>query len=278
MLAVMNAAIEVVRALLEAGASVHTENDQKETALRCLPRNEAARRECFRLLITYGADVNQRDKSGTSLVLNAARSGDLDVVEFCLSKGADIDERELDPFQPSYDSNIFHFLAYGDFRDETDRSVARLLEKYVFTCPDMEKTRRVVEVRDRDGETLLHRFALMRMPHCVETLVRHGAPINALQKKHKREREGDAVFKTSWHQTPLDVIIAAMESRKKEMRTDKEYSKHEYEVFRHMDEAIVTTLQRAGGVLASKEVVRKPFVFDESRYGAHGGTRAFREC
>jgi ankyrin repeat protein len=268
MLAVMNSATDVVRALLEAGACVHTENDQKETALLYLPddgpEDETAYLEFLHLLVSHGADINQRSKSGVTVILRAAKNGIVAAVEFCLSKGADIGEREQSPHTSNEGDNVFHYLARGRrlYPPNKDLTVARLLERYVFACPDLEKKRRVIELGNAEGETILHRFASAGMPHCVESLACHGAPINALQQKYTRRHEGGVQFKMSWDETPLDAAMRAKDSWRESMERHRQYSKQEDEAFMQYHEAVVTILRRAGGVLAPKEVVRKPFVFD----------------
>jgi ankyrin repeat protein len=283
MLAVMNPATDVVRALLEAGASVHTENNQKETALLCLaedgPENEAAYLEIIGLLVSYGADINQRDKFGSTVIFRAAGNAAIDAVEFCLSKGAYIDEQIQGPSLEFEGKNVFHRLAGKDnpLRFKNDLKLARLLERHVFACQDPEKKRRVIECGDIDGETLLHRFASNAMLHCVQILVRHDAPINALKQRHTQEREGDFDFKLSWYETPLDAALRTKEDWMRDMETTRKHSKQHYEEFFQGHEAVITVLQQAGGVSASKEVVRKPFIFDRSRYGNGEYGRVFRE-
>lgn len=282
MLAVMNSATEVVQALLEVGANVHTENEEKDTALLSVTEtvsDGSDRLEIARLLVSFGGSVHHRGESGETLVVKAAAARDIDVVEFCLSKGADINERQQDPRSLREGATIFHLLASTDYYGkEGDIEVARLFERYVLGCLDLEKKRSVIELGDIEGETLLHCFANMRMPRCVETLVSYGAPINALQEKYTVDSGEDVSCKVSWHETPLDVAIHSLEELQREQEADGSHPKREYEELVGQCEVIITILRRAGGVLACKEVVRKPFVYDFSGSGPGGYQRALREC
>jgi ankyrin repeat protein len=284
MLAMMNSSINVVRALLEAGASVHTENDLGETALLCLPddgpEDEAAYLELLLIMVSSGADIKQRSTSGVTAILRAARNGVVDAVEFCLSNGADIDEREQSPYASDEGDSLFHILAHQGAPSPkgNDLAVARLLETHVFACPDLEKKRRVIEVGNLDGETLLHRCAWAGMPHCVEALACHGAPINALRRKYMLEHEGGLTTRKSWHETPLDAAMRATDTWKGNMEKYRKSSKQQNEDFMSRNEAVLTLLRRAGGVLAPKEVVRKRVVLDWSRSNGGHKLRALREC
>ncbi len=296
MLACMNMATDVVRTLLEAGASVRTENDVEQTALHCIPGERAACLECVCLLVSYGADINHRDKYGGTVLLRAAYAKCLEVVEFCLFKGADIDVREQHPLAIEKGENPFHLLAGGSsdpilldrwdrdillqdrwdkgielvdkkdrnivLSDKWDLALARLLERYVFACPHSEKKRRIIESGSPSGKTILHVYALFAMQHCVAASILHGAPVNAIERNPVRNREGDVIYGT-----PLDAAIRGKKNRAI-ARESKLLTKLEYEDSLRRADAVIELLQRAGGVsISDAEITKKRLVSGDTDTG-----------
>ncbi|ERF73239.1 hypothetical protein EPUS_08790 [Endocarpon pusillum Z07020] len=292
MLACMNSATDAVRTLLEAGASVRTENDVGQTALHCISRERAACVECVCLLVFYGADINHCDKYGGTVLLRAAFAKCLEVVEFCLAKGADIEVQEQHPLAIEKGEGPFHLLSPvrsdmifqdrwdRDFllqdrwdegielvdkkdrnivlRDKWDLKLARLLERYVLACPHVEKKRRVIEFGSPSGETILHVYALYAMQHCVAALILHGAPVNAIER-NPAQTQGDFVYGT-----PLDAAIRGKKRRAKG-RESKTFTNSEYEDSCRKADAVIDMLQRAGGVsISDAEITKKWFVPGET--------------
>jgi ankyrin repeat protein len=249
---------KVIRALLAAGASVSTDNNLGEAALHCLPQDPTSSLECVKLLVSYGADVNHRDSRGSAPILRGAQYGLLDVVEFLLSAGADIDERDYVSHMADQGTNFFGFLARSDYSHERsiyerngDERVARLLETYVFSSPDEEKKRRVVDVGNLLGETLLHRFAKRNMPRCTEALLRQNVPVNALHEcfiYSPRTR----IKSTVWYETPLDSVLAVKALRERNMSLHREWSVEEYNRIAEVSNEIIQILSRAGGKTTPK--------------------------
>jgi ankyrin repeat protein len=85
-------ALEITKALLEAGADPNTKDDDGITLLICLlwlkPSPDVAL-QISELLISHGADVNAKSAEGNTALTGAcARKGYDDVVKLLLSKGA----------------------------------------------------------------------------------------------------------------------------------------------------------------------------------------------
>lgn len=271
MLAFLSASPKVMQALLECGSNVHTENNLGETASHCLPalpQDMVSSGKCARLLISYSANANYKHTARAGLILKAAQNGLLDVVEGMLCAGADIDERERNPKSLQEGSNVFAFLArvFSPDIDGEDVLVARLLQTYVFSCPDVKKRRRVVEVGDRDGETLLHCFAMRCMPYCVELLLKKGAPVNARRKKLKIAPDSkNGGVRSSWDETPLDTAREYQVYREERMTKFLEWSVETCAklVKRHGD--IVAMVEKAGGLLTREVVVKKQLCIQRAR-------------
>ncbi|CZR64749.1 uncharacterized protein PAC_14648 [Phialocephala subalpina] len=282
MLSLLHGAIDVAQALLEFGARSDIETDERETALHCVPEDEVVALECVKALLSYGADPQHRDQNGRTPCLKAAQKRHFDVVEILLAKGADIDERQLDPLGYMEGSCLFAYLAYEEepFKEEKDLQVSKLLNRYVFATSDAEKKRRVVEVGDIEGQTLLHRFASASMPHCVETLILHGAPVNALHKQVSRERDNDgSQFKVLSCKTPLDAAWRTKERRIKEMHTNRSHTMREHANLIERNEKVISILKQAGGGLSSEPDKKKPLTIDPSIYreDPEAIRRVFRE-
>ena len=288
MLALMNGSIDVARALIENGADVNAENSHHETAILCLPDVTKSAKddllECLQLLVIAGADINHRSATGSTSVLRAAQRRLIDVVDYCLSVGASIDERDENPDAAIPGRTVLHSLVhtYRSFlkSEKHDQALLGLLEKHLFS-KTIKEQQRTMEAKDADGRTIMHSLSSRGMLHCIRAFLAHGAHVNDRENCYTQDREDGAVYKVYWQQTPLDCAIQARDRRKEEMERDRLYSNREYRDLAERDRATIQTLIEAGGIEASKERRRKPFVFDRSRYpeGSSAQWReAFREC
>lgn len=287
MLALMNGSTDVARALIENGANVNAENSHHETAILCLPEAQESAGddlllECLQLLVSTGADINHRSADGATPVLRAAQRRLTDVVDYCLSVGASIDERDEDPNTIVPGRTVLQFLAYPDrsLSEKNDLALLGLLEKHLFS-KTIKEHQRTIEAKDADGETIMHRLSSRGMLHCIRALLAHGAPVNALENCYTQDREDGAVYKVYWQRTPLDCAIHTRDWNQQEMERNRLYSIREYRYLAERDEAVIQTLMDAGGIQASKERRKKPLVFDTNRYSEGSGARrleALREC
>jgi hypothetical protein len=126
----------------------------------------------------------------------------MDLVDYFLSEGANIKERETSKTSPNATkdrTSIFVFLAHKDlaFKEDIDLKVVQMLKKFVLSYPDHEKKRRVIKEGNANRETLLYRFASRAITRCVETLIANGAPVNAIRRRYTQEYEGDVDIKVS---------------------------------------------------------------------------------
>jgi ankyrin repeat protein len=268
MLASIVGAVNIVRTLLENGANVELENNEQETAVFCLFRwvecaEDDLKLQCLELLVSSGADINHRSKSGEAPVVQAAKSRLIDAVDFCLSNGASTDERAMDSISIRPGRPMLHFLAKPDaaFQDRIDIAVLRLLEKHVFDMPVAEQRQTINATYDQ-GETVLHTFCSYGMLNSVQALLAHGASVNALETHSAREHEGDEVYEVFWQQTPLDNAIRSRDFKRKNMERNRAYRSSAFRNLAERSESIIEALKDAGGVQAPG----KPFVFDRKPY------------
>jgi ankyrin repeat protein len=264
MLAVLACNVDVARALLEAGASVHTENEWGVTALFLAPTMEPLehkRLACAALLFEYGASATHLDKTGQSAIMCAAAAGDAHIVDLFLSKGANIDERVMDITSLRENCTVFQQLCEEDkpFNNDIDSALANLLETYVFQAKQgPDKIRSVVEQGDAEDRTLLHYVARYSMVNSARVLLRHGANSNPLAKRYTMRSIDGKRFKIFWIETPLNEALNAYEARKKRMIEDRNLARKAYDDLCSRNMAMVMLLKDYGGVEASAEKHRKP--------------------
>lgn len=259
MLAVQRGQTDVVRALLNAGASVHTRNNLGQTALFFKQYDSKAYRDCVYLLCEHGADVQVRDLDGRTPVCIAATIGEIAIVDFMLSRGADIDSRQdgddnIDASgqRVKTSDSIFTFLAKSvpeALDNQYDIDVAQLLEKHVLTCNDEAKRTRVMTVGRSTGQTLLHLFSTRGMPACVRTLLKAGVDVNTISVRTflRTIGEDESVWDVR-QETPLDGLIDFRAGRRRMMEQDAMWPIRVYEHRMKLDEEIDRALRDAGGV------------------------------
>lgn len=80
--------VETAQALIDAGANVVSDSSDFSPIL--LPLKSI---EVMDLLISKGADVNEKDPSGMTLLITSSVNEDIKVTEYLISKGANIDEK-----------------------------------------------------------------------------------------------------------------------------------------------------------------------------------------
>ncbi len=139
-----------VAALLAKGADVNSKDKDGST-----PLNRASywgKKDVAELLLAKGADINTRDKNGYTPLHEAARWGYKDVAELLLAKGADINAKNKDGWTP------LHEAAY--------RGIKRVVELLLAKGAD-------INAKDGNSETPLHMAARMGRKDVVELLEEH---------------------------------------------------------------------------------------------------------
>lgn len=98
--------VELAKLLLAHGADPHIISKDRETALMAAcgtgfingyhrQKTSAERLELVKLLIDLGEDVNAADNYGITPLMVAANLGDLEIVKYLISKGADLGAHDL---------------------------------------------------------------------------------------------------------------------------------------------------------------------------------------
>ena len=81
---------ECVDLLISKGADVDEKNNRGETAL--MWASGKGHRECVDLLLSKGANVNEKDNDGTTALMVASVNGHRECVDLLLSKGANVND------------------------------------------------------------------------------------------------------------------------------------------------------------------------------------------
>jgi len=174
--------VDIATVLIDHGADVNVAHEMQPPQLfpfgngTWRPLSLATRLGCHDLmkqLLPHGADVEARDGTGETALINAASRGLTEAVEILLNAGANIEAR----------TKIEEKTALLLAADEGHVNIVRVLIAW----------RSNVNARDNDGKTALIVAAARGHADIVQLLLQHGADVNtkdrfdntALQKAEK---------------------------------------------------------------------------------------------
>lgn len=213
MLAMLLGDYDLVTVLLEIKACVDTKNVFGRTALSCISHRANYEQPdimlCIQKLVSHNADVNHRSYDGGSALLSAAHGRLVDVVDYLLRNGCNIDERDNTSRTITPGKSIFAIMA--DLKPQSDEVTLQLLEKHVLTHPLEEQRQDVLEGKAKDGSTLMHVFAACAMPQCLRLLIRQNSSVNTLRTQSRSFLQDGHKVEESSHETPLDTLCNAKE-------------------------------------------------------------------
>lgn len=147
---------EAVKFLIEEGASLELKDSRQRTPLSVAAR-EVAGIEIVRLLVESGADVNTRDYSNSTPVSLAAWRGSAEVVDYLLSKNAELDLAGRKGIQ------LIHYAI--------NEKLWKLYQEMKKRCDHLNEL-------IPDGQTMLHWASKSGFQEVIKELVDGGADLN----------------------------------------------------------------------------------------------------
>ena len=158
--AAFNGDAAAVQAWLANGADVNAKNDTESTAL--MEASFPGHLDVVQALLANGADVNAKNSEGWTALMGASYHDHLDVVQALLAKGADVNARDRD--------GGWTVLMWASFAGAGNADVVQAL---LAKGAD-------VNAKDRDGETaLILASCEPRNLDTVQVPLANGANVNA---------------------------------------------------------------------------------------------------
>lgn len=185
-LAIKNRHIEISQILLKKGASVCTARGASEGPIHVAVDKKNWVVETFSLLVSHGADVNEKCSNGSTALHIAIQSGCYGAVTSILYSKADVNIQDNDgqmPLHISVENGLF--------------GIAKLLQHGA-----------LVNIRNRRGKTPLHIATEKKNMSALKYLLQHGADIHA-----KTTHNGDEALHIAVRQSNLLFTKILVESQ-----------------------------------------------------------------
>ena len=174
--------VAVASYLIDKGANINAKNDKGATPLYFATKSF----DLTQRLIAMGADVNIQAYGGYTPLMQAAYSGNLEVVKLLGDHGADLNTR-------GQKGTILQTII-TDKRTSNTEMAKLLLEKGAklqeFSC----------------GNTELHLAAIYDKPDIIPILIKHGADVNAVNEYNRTALYYAAI---NGHRKVAEALIAA---------------------------------------------------------------------
>lgn len=192
---------KMAQILIARGADIRTEVWGGQTVLHSAAGGSSLR--IAQMLVEAGVAVDKADDTGTTPLLS---TGDTKVMEFLLSKGADINAMDKDGCSILHRAVQYHSLSHakwfidhgGNVNITDDKLKVTPLYNAAFYCDNAEIAKLLlskgakVNIQDSKGNTPLHAAALTGNLEVAKLLLSHGAD------PHVKNKSG---------QTPLQCAI-----------------------------------------------------------------------
>lgn len=165
--AAQTGSVAIVRKLIEAGANVnHRTSTKRGSTVLCFAVG-GGNTNVIQAVLDRGADINGKSRDGTTPLILAANKGWLNLTEFLLAKGADVDLFGL------VDSRGWTWNALIAAVDKGHLDVVRVLLKHG-SNPN---------ATNNNGLTAFMEVAKRPHPEAVKLLIQSGANVNAAGPK-----------------------------------------------------------------------------------------------
>jgi ankyrin repeat protein len=129
-LTVENVDLDLVKFLIQNGASVNSKNSTGAT-----PIHYATSSEAIELLLEHGADINQQDRYGWAPLHSAVVSGNLNRVRFLVESGANVNLKSCNDNNPLDLANRGNYTEIATFLEEHGAILAPKRDSQKWTSP-----------------------------------------------------------------------------------------------------------------------------------------------
>ena len=181
--------LRVVRVLLEHGAAVDLKNWDGQTALHWASSHQ----DVTRLLLEHHANPNMKDDRGATALHGASSCGCVGAMRLLIEHGANIEEKDMFGYTPLHHicihkgkwaklDDVAKFLVQNgaNVRTTDNKGVSLLWSACLQTSVEIVrlllKHGAAADINSkREGQTLLHRYALRNRPNLLEVLLVYGA-------------------------------------------------------------------------------------------------------
>jgi len=193
LIAALHSHEEVVRALVEGGASVSFADRDGRTPLLAAASSRCSGELLF-YLVEQGADLTGTDKEKASVILCAARGGRIDVLDWCVAQGLDVSSTDCDG------GTLLHSAALGGSAEALDWCVEHGLK---------------ADALASNGRSAVHWAAEGGSVAALEWCVEHGLKADALASNGRSAvhwaAEGGSVAALEWcveHGLKADALVS----------------------------------------------------------------------
>lgn len=217
-----------VLALLITGCA-STKQEEKLSPLELMKQNRVDEARSQFLL---SVDINELDEDGNSVLHLAAKRNDADLCTFFMIKGADpalknnegdtplliaVKKNAVDAAKAitSMDANT---LFDRDSEDKTALDIALASSDIYY---DLFITTKAGEIRDVDGQTIVHYFVRTQNLKGVESCINKGIPINV--KENDKKTPLDVAFENLIDENSVEIAAALIIGGAEEVETEFSY-------------------------------------------------------
>ena len=243
--------VDIIRCLIESGASLFTKGDTGTSAvhkavINCSGNKTKKNLEIVRFILENGADVNETDKDSRTPLHIAVNNGDdkpdssLDLEMLLLKKGADVTQRDMRGRTPLH----YAFVKVGKPFDCAPTDPIQIVGALV-----ENQTSQNINVQDTFGCTALHYSGYRGSTVCSLLLLQHGADIETADLKGQTPlcyavlgRHDGSTLMLIQKQANINVQVYPFQSKDKKLEDEDNLFKYLPEHFTKNNNAAPQTL------------------------------------
>lgn len=190
---------DLIRELIDKGANVNAQNDDKRTPLRMAIMNGHV--DAVKLLLDKGADLNTQDKDGNTPLHQAVMEHNLEIFKFLVEKGAKSDVQNMQghtPLHLALISNLGQDFTWSlldvpginlDMKDGYNNTLLHraIIQNNRYIAERLINEKKIdLDSQNKDGDTPLHLAVRNKQGYIINLLFDKGV---SLTKKNKQGQE-----------------------------------------------------------------------------------------